>query len=278
MICFYFYKNILLVFTEIYFAYFNGFSGQIFFADWLPMMYNFMWSSLTCLFAYSYEREVTEQWVDKYPKLYGAGQKRKYFSYAIFWKWVVLAWFHGLVTYAGTTLGFSGAVDGSGRTEQMWFVSTIAFSCIIHLVTLKLAVEVIYMNWVVILAGVGSLLCYWVMTIGFNINFFGFYIVQVQIENVLFRMFGNLKFWITIIGLPVIALLPDMTIKYVQQVFFPTPVDNVMLKYLNPKKNKVQVKKQLQPSYSNFTMKQQQHAKLKGTNHATPDGSLDQTK
>lgn len=27
MICFYFYKNILLVFTEIYFAYFNGFSG-----------------------------------------------------------------------------------------------------------------------------------------------------------------------------------------------------------------------------------------------------------
>ena len=27
MICYYFYKNIILVFTEIYFAFWNGFSG-----------------------------------------------------------------------------------------------------------------------------------------------------------------------------------------------------------------------------------------------------------
>jgi len=27
MVCYYFYKNILLVFTEIYFAFFNGYSG-----------------------------------------------------------------------------------------------------------------------------------------------------------------------------------------------------------------------------------------------------------
>ena len=35
IICYYFYKNIVLVFTEIYFSLENGFSGQIFFADWL---------------------------------------------------------------------------------------------------------------------------------------------------------------------------------------------------------------------------------------------------
>ena len=73
MVCYYFYKNIVLVFTEIYFGYFNGFSGQIFFAEWLPMLYNFMWTSLTCLFAYSFERDVTEKWVDKFPILYQAG-------------------------------------------------------------------------------------------------------------------------------------------------------------------------------------------------------------
>jgi len=81
------------------------------------MLYNFMWSSLTCLFAYSFEREVTEKWVDKFPILYAAGQKRKYFSYTIFWKWVILAWFHGITTYVGVTLGFRGAVDLAGRTE-----------------------------------------------------------------------------------------------------------------------------------------------------------------
>ena len=27
IVCYYFYKNIILVFTEIYFAFYNGFSG-----------------------------------------------------------------------------------------------------------------------------------------------------------------------------------------------------------------------------------------------------------
>ena len=56
MICYYFYKNIILVFTEFYFAFFNGFSGQIYFADWLPMLYNAVWTSWHCLFAFLFEK------------------------------------------------------------------------------------------------------------------------------------------------------------------------------------------------------------------------------
>jgi magnesium-transporting ATPase (P-type) len=232
MTCFYFYKNILLVFTEIYFAYFNGFSGQIFFADWLPMLFNFMWSSLTCLFAYSFERDVTEKWVDRYPVLYMAGQKKVYFSYAIFWKWVFFAWFHGIVVYVATTLGFTGAVDGSGRTEEMWFASTIAFSCIIHLVTIKLIIETIYFNYIVALAAIISVLVYWVMTICMNTNLLA-PLIQPQIQNIYFWMFSNLKFWIVILGLPILATLPDLTLKYMKQIFWPTPTDKVMFKAMN---------------------------------------------
>ena len=55
VVCYYFYKNIVLVFTEIFFSLENGFSGQIFFADWLQTLYNALWSSWACLFAYSLE-------------------------------------------------------------------------------------------------------------------------------------------------------------------------------------------------------------------------------
>lgn len=55
MICYYFYKNVVLVFTEIYFATHNGFSGQIFFADWLPMLYNAIFTSWPCLLAFNFE-------------------------------------------------------------------------------------------------------------------------------------------------------------------------------------------------------------------------------
>ena len=55
-ICYYFYKNVILVFCEMYFAFVNGYSGQIFFADWLPMLYNAVWTSWPCIFTYIFER------------------------------------------------------------------------------------------------------------------------------------------------------------------------------------------------------------------------------
>jgi len=55
-ILFYFYKNVILVFTEIYFALYNGFSGQSYFVDWLPMLYNALWTSWPPLFAFVFDR------------------------------------------------------------------------------------------------------------------------------------------------------------------------------------------------------------------------------
>ena len=55
-ILYYFYKNVIVVFTEVYFAFFNGFSGQIFFADWLPMLYNTLWTTWPPLFSFALEK------------------------------------------------------------------------------------------------------------------------------------------------------------------------------------------------------------------------------
>ena len=220
VVCYYFYKNIVLVFTEIYFAFYNGFSGQIYFADWLPMLYNSLWTSLTCLFAYALERDITWEETKKYPDLYEAGQKNLYFSFKIFWKWVVLAIFHGIVTFFGCTYGFRGGIDDSGKTEDMWFISTIAFSSIIHLVTLKLVIELNFLNWVSFVAGIGSLAFYWLFVIVFNTSFFSQWF-QPELEDVYFRIFANPKALTVIIFLPIIALLPDMTIKYYSKLYKP---------------------------------------------------------
>ena len=73
MVCYYFYKNIVLALSEIYFAIFNGFSGQIFFLDWLPMLYNSVFTSYACVFTLAFEQDVNVENSYKYPVLYGAG-------------------------------------------------------------------------------------------------------------------------------------------------------------------------------------------------------------
>ena len=59
MICYYFYKNLVLVATELHFAAFAGFSGQIFFADWLPQLYNSLFTSWPCIFSYLFDTDDT---------------------------------------------------------------------------------------------------------------------------------------------------------------------------------------------------------------------------
>ena len=103
MICYYFYKNVVLVFTELHFAYWNGFSGQIYFADWLSTLYNVLFTSWLCLFALMFERDLDADKAMRHPILYEAGQLKRYFNFGIFWKWIGLSIIHGATCFYTTT-------------------------------------------------------------------------------------------------------------------------------------------------------------------------------
>ena len=94
-IFYYFYKNIVMVACEIFFALFNGFSGQIYFVDWLPMLFNGFWTSWPCLVNFSLDQDVNKKISLKYPKLYGAGHNHYYFNFKSFWKHFITAIIHG---------------------------------------------------------------------------------------------------------------------------------------------------------------------------------------
>lgn len=187
------------------------------------MLYNSLWTSLTCLFAFSFEKDIMNESL-RVPQLYKLGQERHYFSYRIFWKWVALSIYHGIIIFFGCNFGFRGIITTDGKTDGLWFASTTAFSCIIHLVTMKLVVEIIFLNWIVILAGGVSVAFYWLFVIVFNTHAISS-VFQPQLDNVYFRMFSNIQFWIAIVLLPIIALIPDATMKYYQMLYWPTISD-----------------------------------------------------
>jgi phospholipid-transporting ATPase len=110
-ICYYFYKNVILVFCEIYFAFENGYSGQVFFADWLPMLYNVIWTSWPCIFTFIFERDVEVDYAFKHPILYMAGPKKVYFNFKLFWTWILFAFLSGFVCYHFPVMGANGISD-----------------------------------------------------------------------------------------------------------------------------------------------------------------------
>lgn len=88
-------------------------------------------------------------------------------------------------------------------------------------------VELIFLNWIVILAGAVSVAFYWLFVIVFNTHAISIYF-QPEIDNVYFRMFSNSQFWLALIFLPLIALIPDVTLKYFQMMYFPTVSDRTI--------------------------------------------------
>ncbi|CAG9328551.1 unnamed protein product [Blepharisma stoltei] len=226
-ICYYFYKNFAVVFTEIWFVFFNGFSAQIFFLDWLPLLYNAMWTSWPCIITYAFEQDLNAKNSIKYPIAYKAGHICAYFTIKKFWLWICLAIWHGALIYWMSVYAMSGVVDKDGQTTGMWWCSTLAFTIIIHLVVLKLFLESIFWTKFSILVVVGSLILYYNSIIILNTAAMGD-VFQPEIPYVFFNILSVGKSWIVIIIGPLIALIPDFCIAAGKFLYWPSPVDSLM--------------------------------------------------
>ena len=226
-ICYYFYKNIVVVFTELWFALFNGFSGQIYFLEWLPMLYNAFFTSWPCMFTYVFEQDANYINSLKYPQLYGAGQRQLYFTFSRFWMWVALSIYHGVVCFFIPFYGFDTHVDDSGSDTGLWWISTLSFTLIIHVVTIKLFLESVFWNKVNITVGLLSLLIYYLTVITLNTQVMSI-AFQPQIYYVFYTLMSNGKAWLMILLLPAVAMIPDVVILIYRTNFSPSPVDKVI--------------------------------------------------
>jgi phospholipid-transporting ATPase len=226
MVCYYFYKNIVLALCEIYFHLFNGFSGQIFFLDWLPLLYNSFFTSFPCLFTYCFEQDANIENSYLYPELYKAGRKHVYFNMKVFWKWIIFSIWHGLVSFF-LPMYSTRAVLGDGMTSEHWYSSTIAFTIIVHLVTMKLFIESIFWSWLSVLMAILSLFVYYLILVIGSSEIFS-YTFQQQATGLLVQSFGSLHFWILALIGPFIGLLPDLAYKFISVMYWPNPADVIV--------------------------------------------------
>lgn len=226
MVCYYFYKNIVLALCEIYFHLYNGYSGQIYFLDWLPLLYNSFFTSFPCLFTYCLEQDANIQNSYLYPVLYKAGRNQVYFNIKVFWKWIIFSIWHGLSSFFLTMMS-TRTVNPDGRTPEHWYSSTIAFTIIVHLVTGKLFIESIFWSWLSVLMICISLSIYYLTLIICSSPGFS-YVFQPQATGLIAQLFGTFDFWLLAFIGPMICLLPDLAYMFIKVLYFPSPADIIV--------------------------------------------------
>lgn len=227
-ICYYFYKNILLLFTELFFSFYNGFSGQIYFADYLSTMYNAFFTSWPVLCTFIFEKDVDLNIVKKFPSLYKAGHDNYYFNLKIFWVYVLYAVFHGAYCFYIVDYGFRFLNGDDGLVLSHWAKSTISFSLIIHIATYKLMLISNFWNIISILSTILSLLFYYFILAMLCSKTFA-YIFQHEVNGILDFIMSYPKVIVGLVLMPFSALIPDITFKILEHMATPNPMQYIVI-------------------------------------------------
>jgi len=221
-ICYYFYKNIFLTFTEMFFSVYNGFSGQIFFADYLSTMYNAFFTSWPCLFTFSFEKDQDVKICKKFPILYKGGHVNFYFNLKEFWKYIIYAIIHSVLAFYIPVLSMGSVINSSGEQFNLWHISSLSFSLIINITTLKLLIISDFWNYINLISSIASIGFYY-LTLGV----FGTQNISQLLQNELIGIFEilmtNSKSFLILIIAPIVCILPDLIMKQVYYNLYPTP-------------------------------------------------------
>ena len=224
-VLYYFYKNMLVTLTEYWFAWHSQFTGQIYFLDWLALAYNAVYTSYPCCFAFGMEQDVTAATSRRYPKLYAAGQEREHFNAPLFTRWMLISLYHSAACYF-IPLAFLSTPNANGQSLGQWYSGMASFISVICVVTLKMCLETKYWTKYVVHA-------LWVSTLVF---FFTVWLLctpsiseefQPEALNLFPELAGDAVFWLALVLSCVVALIPDVLIKFIQRTYYPRPVDIV---------------------------------------------------
>ena len=137
-VLYYFYKNFAMEIAEAWFAIFSGFSGQIYYLDWIPAFFNLFWTSWPCLAFFALEQDLSTEESLQFPNLYSAGQKGAYFNVKIFWSWILFAGYSGTWIFWLPMASLQNGTGSEGHEPALFWISTVSFIMLMHIVIFKL--------------------------------------------------------------------------------------------------------------------------------------------
>ncbi|XP_032360312.1 phospholipid-transporting ATPase IB isoform X1 [Etheostoma spectabile] len=137
-----FYKNVVLYIIELWFAFVNGFSGQILFERWCIGLYNVIFTALPPFTLGIFDRPCSQQNMLRFPQLYRITQNAEGFNTKVFWGHCINALIHSIILFWFPLKMLehdSSFSDGQGN--DYLFVGNMVYTYVVVTVCLKAGIE-----------------------------------------------------------------------------------------------------------------------------------------
>ncbi|KAB1267821.1 Phospholipid-transporting ATPase IB [Camelus dromedarius] len=142
-----FYKNVVLYIIELWFAFMNGFSGQIIFDRWCISLYNLVFTSLPPFTLGICEQCCSQESLLRHPQLYTISQTGDTFNIKVLWIQCVNALVHSFILFwLPTKMLEHDMVLQGGHTTDYLFLGNFIYTYVVVTVCLKAGLETLSWN------------------------------------------------------------------------------------------------------------------------------------
>eukprot|EP00127_Corallochytrium_limacisporum_P005603 Clim_evm2s209 gene=Clim_evmTU2s209 len=218
---YFFFKNFAFTMPMFYFAFWNGFSGQSFWDEWVVTLFNTTFTSLPIIMVGVFDQDCDAETSLAYPHLYEAGLRKEFFDRTKFFRSIVRSIYLSLVVYfipyflvqEQTTLD-----NGFPYDYEFW--ATMTSGLLVMAVNVDLMYETQYWNFYVYLGYFLSMGSWWVLLMLVHAipppYVEGFYWMPMIVN-------GTGIFWLILfVGIP-LSTGPTFLMQYYKQVVDPGP-------------------------------------------------------
>ncbi|EAS00612.2 phospholipid-translocating P-type ATPase, flippase family protein (macronuclear) [Tetrahymena thermophila SB210] len=115
LICYNFYKNMLLVIPQLWYGIINGFSGTSLYDPYLYQLYNMCYTSIPIVLYAIFDEQFSQQELIKMPKEYGQGMRSSLFNKRQFILWLFNGFWQAAVCCWVSYLGMELVSTSNGR-------------------------------------------------------------------------------------------------------------------------------------------------------------------
>ncbi|XP_039601412.1 phospholipid-transporting ATPase IB isoform X2 [Polypterus senegalus] len=205
-----FYKNVVLYIIELWFAFVNGFSGQILFERWCIGLYNVIFTALPPFTLGIFDRPCSQKSMLRFPQLYKITQNADGFNTKVFWGHCINALIHSIILFWFPLKALEhDAVFDNGHATDYLFVGNIVYTYVVVTVCLKAGLETTAWTRYSHLAVWGSMTL-WIV-------FFGVYSAIWPTIPIAPDMLGQAgmvmrcwSFWLGLLLVPAACLIKDL--------------------------------------------------------------------
>uniref|UniRef100_A0A8C6VFL5 Phospholipid-transporting ATPase n=1 Tax=Naja naja TaxID=35670 RepID=A0A8C6VFL5_NAJNA len=222
-----FYKNVVLYIIELWFAFVNGFSGQILFERWCIGLYNVIFTALPPFTLGIFERSCSQDNMLRFPQLYKITQNADGFNSRVFWGHCINALIHSVILFWLPLKALEhDTVFTNGQAVDYLFVGNIVYTYVVVTVCLKAGLETTAWTKFSHLAVWGSMLLWLV--------FFGVYSTIWPVIPIAPDMLGQAgmvlrcgHFWIGLLLVPTACLVKDVAWRAAKHTYRKTLLEQV---------------------------------------------------